>query len=141
MLDATIADDDWANNAQQFHDAMIELCGNATVGLVINSVFALWNEHQEQWTASHRDEKYISPGKRRKTIDAHHRIIQLIEDGAVGAVKRAERAHLRDLHQVLLSKQDVTVSVTASARRHGMEPTLRHVPYLGAGEVSGPAAS
>lgn len=105
--------DDWANIAQRFHDAIGELCGNKTLEVVINSVFALWNAHQDEWTHSHHFEEYPAQNKRRATIKAHRKVIQLIEAGNAVAAERAERTHLKDLHQVLLGKPDISVSVTS----------------------------
>jgi DNA-binding FadR family transcriptional regulator len=106
-------DDDWEEAAQHFHEAMIDLCGNATIRVVINSVFALWNQQQQEWTSSHRGEAYVPEAGRRRTIAAHRKIIKLIEDGAVGQAERVERSHLKDMHSFLLSKPDVSVSVTS----------------------------
>jgi GntR family transcriptional repressor for pyruvate dehydrogenase complex len=110
--EAGLDEEGFANGAQQFHDKMAELCGNTTIRVVINSVFALWNTQQQEWTESH-DEDYPSLAKRRKTIASHRKIIRLIASGSAAAAERAERSHIRELHQVLLSKPDITVSVTS----------------------------
>jgi GntR family transcriptional regulator, transcriptional repressor for pyruvate dehydrogenase complex len=117
-LEQVIDDNElFADVAQEFHDAIVDLCGNSTIRVVINAVFALWKEQQKEWTTLHSEEEYIAPAKRRRTLVSHRKIIKLIADGVEGQAERAERVHLRELHSVLLGKPNVSVSVTSRGGR------------------------
>lgn len=79
---------------RRFHEALIELCGNKTIILVVGTLESLWSSHEQAWAQQADVHALPDAGCRRAGHRAHERIVDLIERGEVDEVAKAVRKHV-----------------------------------------------
>jgi DNA-binding FadR family transcriptional regulator len=81
--------------ASEFHEAVVALCGNATLAMVAGAVESLWLTHVRNW-ATTVDHTPAQPtlDYRRNGLDVHRRIVELIDDGDSSGVAALVRDHV-----------------------------------------------
>jgi DNA-binding FadR family transcriptional regulator len=81
--------------ARQFHEVLVERCGNETMILVVGALESLWSAHEQDWAeATPPPEEFAGPERGRASLSTHARIIKLIDAGSAEAVARLVREHL-----------------------------------------------
>lgn len=109
--------------ARQFHTELVAGCGNATMGLVVGALEALWSGHVD--TLARKTAQYGSFADKKvrlATAREHERLYKLIDDGDARGAEKAAREHLSEsLHedQGWRHSFDVSAIVKASALRDG----------------------
>lgn len=87
---------DFTRAGRDFHDAVIDGCGNDTLRLVAGALAALWSSQEEDWadqvTAS---AEYPVPKLRSEVVKAHRRLVEAIEAGDASLAADLSRAHAR----------------------------------------------
>jgi GntR family transcriptional regulator, transcriptional repressor for pyruvate dehydrogenase complex len=110
--DAVIASADWLASSLRFHTDLADLSGNGTFRLLISSLLSLWQAHADEWMNLLGHATYVSAARRRKMSASHRELISVIASGDAAAAQAAAERHMRESHQVMLKRQNATVSVT-----------------------------
>lgn len=82
---------------REFHDGLVQCCGNQSIMLTVSALEWLWREQQEGWT--HRVSvlhEYPDLELRQSGIDAHDGILRAIARGDAEEAERLTREHLRN---------------------------------------------
>jgi DNA-binding FadR family transcriptional regulator len=105
---------------REFHEAVVALCGNETIKLVVGALEALWSAHEQDWARrAASDESFPEDATRLEGARAHKRLLDLIEQGDVAGVSRAARKHLESSQ--IYSSSDAGEIIRAAAVR-GSKP-------------------
>ncbi|HLH69862.1 MAG TPA: FCD domain-containing protein [Candidatus Dormibacteraeota bacterium] len=131
-------DDDLAFSdlGRRFHEALVALCGNETMKVIVGALEAVWSACEREWARRASSTHSFPPAETRAAgLHAHERLLERIEQGdPLGAARVAER-HLE--RSTLYAVGDATQTVSAAAVRSGRpQPPRRR---LGASvEAGGP---
>jgi len=85
--------------SRQFHETMVQLCGNSTLIVVVGALEALWSSHETGWAHRTADPNAVSIDSRIEALTIHERMIDLIDAGDEGAVRELAAAHLADVQR------------------------------------------
>jgi GntR family transcriptional repressor for pyruvate dehydrogenase complex len=78
-----------------FHEILVATCGNQTMIAVCGALEAVWSAHEEAWADDAvRTGQFPGVPLRRKALDEHERLIELIEDGNADGASHTARRHL-----------------------------------------------
>jgi GntR family transcriptional repressor for pyruvate dehydrogenase complex len=102
---------EWSKAARSFHVRIAELCGSATIKVVIASLFSLWGAEDVHWHATNESE-LVTPDRRMRIIFGHREIVKAIASGDSSETERVARAHMVDSLEFLHSRPNATVNVT-----------------------------
>ncbi len=103
---------------QGFHDGLVALCGNTSIGLAVSALEWLWRQQAEGW--AHRVSalhEYPDPELRRAGLGAHASILAAIERGSPEDAERLTREHLE--HPRIRDVPDSEAPVRATDIRGG----------------------
>lgn len=106
----------------EFHEQMIERCGNTTLSVLAGAVESLHLAHVKAWaervseTGQFPDRDYRLAG-----LDAHEELTELISAGEVAATAARALDHF-DPHQFYVREEDSERPVTAAPLRHSPQP-------------------
>ncbi|NLA34227.1 MAG: FadR family transcriptional regulator, partial [Actinobacteria bacterium] len=87
-----VADDFIAVTAasRQFHEAVVQLCGNASLASMAGALESLWSTHEADWAKRSTENVDIPVAERLEALKAHLELLELIEAGdAAGARAKA----------------------------------------------------
>ena len=105
---------------REFHEAVVSLCGNETMKLVVGALEALWSAHEQDWARrATGDASFPEDSTRLEGARAHTRLVDLIEQGDVAGVSRAARKHLETAQ--LYAGSDTNEVIRAAAVRGGQQ--------------------
>jgi DNA-binding FadR family transcriptional regulator len=80
---------------REFHEALVSLCGNDTLIVIVGALEALWSARERHWALSaYSAGEFPEAGKRLEGLRSHERILELIEKGDSSRVERLARRHL-----------------------------------------------
>lgn len=80
--------------ARQFHEILVERCGNDTIIATVGAVEALWSSQEQAW-ATEAEREGDFPGELASTsLNAHGELIELIDKGDVDGTASVARRHL-----------------------------------------------
>ena len=85
--------------SRQFHETMVQLCGNATLIVVVGALEALWSSHETGWAHRTADPATVSIDSRIEALTTHERMIDLIDAGDEAEVRALAAAHLADVQR------------------------------------------
>jgi GntR family transcriptional repressor for pyruvate dehydrogenase complex len=93
LLDSPSAE--FTASAQEFHEGIVRMCGNATITLLAGALEAVWNIQEQEWAEQAATEgSYPETELRNEVIKAHRSIARRIAKGDSAGAGRAMRAHL-----------------------------------------------
>lgn len=123
ILDTTREEEDisegvpFTRTARSFHAAVVDLCGNEPTKMIVGGLVALWNAQEEAW-AQHLTEEGTYPDHDRRvaTIDAHGKLLDLIEAGDGLGAEDFSRRHIRSTQKLVLSRIEDRVIQASSVR-------------------------
>lgn len=103
--------------ARSFHAAVVDLCGNEPTKMIVGGLVALWDAQEEAW-AQHLTEEGDYPGHDRRVaaLDAHGKLLELIEAGDGGGAEDFSRRHIRSTQKIVLSRIEDRVIQASSVR-------------------------
>jgi DNA-binding FadR family transcriptional regulator len=103
---------------QQFHHAIINGCGNATLVIVIGALERLWSLHEKAW-ADYADAagSEEGPDLRASAIAAHEEITDAIEAGDASRAQHLVAAHLAKVQPLMLDHRAPRIDVTGAESR------------------------
>lgn len=100
-----------------FHHAVVDLCGNRPIQLIVGGLVQLWSVQEEGWAELlHAEGAYPSGEERGHATKAHKRLVDLIEAGRADEAERVSRKHIVATQQVVLSQTEGR-SIDASSPR------------------------
>ena len=109
---------EFTKSSRRFHEALVDLCGNETLKLVIGALESLWTSREEAW--AHEAEVaggFPDPRRRLTGTKAHARILKYIEEGDVDRVQRQARLHLDQSLRYAVEDDPGEASVTSALLR------------------------
>jgi DNA-binding FadR family transcriptional regulator len=103
---------------EQFHQAIIDGCGNATLVIVIGALESLWSLHKKAW-ADYADAVGSEPipDLRASVVAAHEEITDAIEAGDAGRAQNLAAAHLAKVSPFVLDHRAPRIDVTGAESR------------------------
>jgi len=101
--------------SRRFHEAVVQLCGNGSLIVIVGALEALWSEHETGWSRSSGAEA-VSLRRRHRALDAHGELIDLIAAGDAAGARELAASHLRAVHDYLPPATD-TLSVSPERLR------------------------
>jgi GntR family transcriptional regulator, transcriptional repressor for pyruvate dehydrogenase complex len=97
--------------ARQFHQAIVNSCGNAALALVAGALESLWSQHETTWL-EFRDAELDDDARAVKVLEAHVRTLAAIERGDVKETRSLVTHHLAESQTYVLSESaDLNVTV------------------------------
>ncbi len=110
--------------SRRFHEAIVELCGNEPLKVIVGALEVLWSSHETDWANHMRDPGLVPIEERQNALDIHTEIIQLIADGDSVQVRELCSKHLEFAQRY---PSEVARS-TATSRKAGapIDPLLVH---------------
>ena len=106
---------------QQFHHAIIDGCGNATLVIVIGALERLWSLHKKAW-ADYADATGSAPipHLRESVVAAHEEITDAIEAGDASRAQHLAAAHLAKVEPLILGHRAPRIDVTGAESRYSV---------------------
>ncbi|MCW2934955.1 MAG: GntR family transcriptional regulator [Actinomycetia bacterium] len=81
--------------SRAFHEILVATCGNQTMIALCGALEALWSAHEEAWADDAVRRGHFPPiPLRRKALDEHEQLIELIAQGDADGVAKTARQHL-----------------------------------------------
>jgi GntR family transcriptional regulator, transcriptional repressor for pyruvate dehydrogenase complex len=81
--------------SRQFHETMVELCGNYSLIIMVGALEAIWSSHEKEWASRVDDALSVPVEERRAAFDVHQEIIDLIDAGDSNAARELSARHLK----------------------------------------------
>lgn len=101
---------------RQFHEALVEACGNQTMIELVGALETLWSAHEQEWAARVSEVgEFPAPTVRRNSLKVHEKLIALIEAGNSEAVARVAQKHLEG--SIFYASGDGSKAIHANALR------------------------
>ena len=108
---------------QEFHQAIIDGCGNATLVIVIGALESLWSHHKKAWAAYAEDiGAGPEPNLRASVMAAHEEITDAIEAGDAALAHQLVVAHLATVSPMVIDHRAPRIDITGADTRF---PTAR----------------
>ena len=96
----------FTSTAREFHQAIADRCGCATLALIIGTLETLWSAQSSRWAAIVSSERrYPGESNRKSTLKVHAKILSAIEAGDAEQARVAARRHLRSTQRFVLESQ------------------------------------
>ena len=80
--------------SRQFHEVLVERCGNATLKLVVGTLESVWSAHAREWAQQNVPLGFPDRDYRQHGFDDHSLLLDLIERGDAEGAAREARKHL-----------------------------------------------
>ncbi|MGM7775792.1 FadR/GntR family transcriptional regulator [Arthrobacter sp. KNU-44] len=109
--------------ARGFHQAVVDLCGNRPIQLIVGGMVKLWTVQEENW-ADLINAKGAYPNeeiRRKGSTEVHEHLIDLIEAGLADEAERTFREHVESTHKVVLAKvKGRSIDASSPRARHSL---------------------
>jgi DNA-binding FadR family transcriptional regulator len=105
---------------RQFHEAMVALCGNETMKLIVGALEAVWSARERDWAQRASGGRAFPDIETRDAgLQAHERMLDLIQAGDAAGAARAATRHLESstLHAVGTARQVISAAAVRNGRR------------------------
>jgi len=100
---------------QEFHQAIIDGCGNATLVIVVGALESLWSLHKKAWADDAEDiGAGPTPNLRASVIAAHEDITDAIEAGDAARAHQLVSAHLATVSPMVLDHRAPRIDMTGA---------------------------
>ncbi|MFI6457715.1 FadR/GntR family transcriptional regulator [Streptosporangium amethystogenes] len=106
---------------REFHETLVQLCGNATLTLTAGALAGLWSTQELEWAdVVAITSSYPALEQQRRVLQTHRMIIAAIAAGDRHQATTLMRAHSLALHHhVLEERRDLPVTPMAHSRAAG----------------------
>jgi GntR family transcriptional repressor for pyruvate dehydrogenase complex len=100
---------------QEFHQAIVDGCGNATLVIVVGALESLWSLHKKAWADYAEDVGSGPEGDlRARVIAAHEEITDAIEAGDAARAHQLVSAHLATVSPMVLDHRAPRIDMTGA---------------------------
>lgn len=112
----------FTRTSRAFHHAVVDLCGNRPIQLIVGGLVQLWSVQEETWAELlHAEGGYPSGEERSHATKAHLRLVDLIEAGRADGAERASRKHIVATQQVVLAQiEGRSIDASSPRARHAL---------------------
>ena len=80
--------------SRQFHEAIVDLCGNHSLTIMAGALEAIWSMHESEWAHRKADATEIPRAERLAALHEHRELLELIEAGDSDGARRKAAGHL-----------------------------------------------
>ena len=87
----------FAKSARHFHELVVMCSGNETIAVLVGAVEAIWSAYGSDQGVTMREAPVRDTDVRRRSLDDHRHLVDLIESGEEEAASREARHHLNSL--------------------------------------------
>ncbi|NKX55901.1 FadR family transcriptional regulator [Arthrobacter sp. E918] len=111
----------FTRSSRDFHAAVVDLCGDSPIQLIVGGLVRLWTAQEEAWAETLSLEgEYPGHEARAHATKAHARLVDLIDAGNADEAEAYSRKHIVATQQLVIAKVDGRVVDASStrARRH-----------------------
>lgn len=92
--------------AREFHELVVDHCGNETIRLAVGALTRLWSYHETGAIGARRSTgQPLPPSKRRQVVKTHQLLTQRITDGAVEKAQQLAALHVRTAQHYVLAAE------------------------------------
>lgn len=92
--------------SREFHEAIIQACGNATIRMSVGALVTLWSTQEQAWAdAVAAAEHYPGLNQRQEVLSTHEQITDAIAEGDRQRAQSLARRHARAYPQHVLDNQ------------------------------------
>jgi DNA-binding FadR family transcriptional regulator len=111
---------------EEFHHAIINGCGNATLVIVMGALESLWSLHKQAW-ATYAEEVGAepTPNLRASVVAAHEEITDAIEAGDAARAHQLVVAHLVTVSPMVIDHQAPRIDMIGAEPRFTLAPGIR----------------
>jgi GntR family transcriptional repressor for pyruvate dehydrogenase complex len=109
--------------SRQFHEVLVERCGNATLKLVVGTLESVWSAHAREWAEQNVPRGFPDRAYRQHGFDDHTRLLDLIERGDADGAAREARKHLEWAPVYSIDEENQVVPGLLHAE-HGAVPRM-----------------
>lgn len=89
--------------SREFHEALIQACGNATIRLSVGALVTLWSTQEQAWAdAAASSEHYPSLAQRQEVLSVHEQLTDAVDQGDRKLAQSLARGHARAYPQHVL---------------------------------------
>jgi GntR family transcriptional regulator, transcriptional repressor for pyruvate dehydrogenase complex len=100
---------------QEFHQAIVDGCGNETLVIVVGALESLWSLHKQAWADDAADAgSGPEPNLRASVIAAHEEITDAIEAGDAALAHQLVTAHLATVSPMVLDHRAPRTDTTGA---------------------------
>jgi GntR family transcriptional regulator, transcriptional repressor for pyruvate dehydrogenase complex len=82
------------NSSRRFHEALVDLCGNEPLKVLVGALEAIWSGQENDWAHNVRDASEVPIVERQDALDVHGELIDLISAGEVDKARELSAQHL-----------------------------------------------
>jgi GntR family transcriptional regulator, transcriptional repressor for pyruvate dehydrogenase complex len=112
-----VSDDiEFTRAAREFHQIVVDNCGNATIRMAIGALTKLWSYHEETAISMRRQTgRRIPEAKRREVLKTHVLLTRRIAEGSVEQCQQLAALHLRCAQPYVLAvdEHDAVIALDA----------------------------
>ena len=95
----------FTQSARAFHSALVELCGDAPLQLIVGGLVRLWNAQEETWAETLSSEgSYPGQEDQDHITKVHSRLVDLIEKGHAEEAESYARKHIEATQRLVLER-------------------------------------
>lgn len=119
--EAAISDgEQFTRLSREFHELLVESCGNQTLIVTVGALESLWSEQERRWAARVTTEgRYPSNRHRRDVLAAHSNLLDVIAAGDADAARKIDAGHLTRSQRYALEDSESQI-IRATSLRDGL---------------------
>ena len=80
--------------SRRYHEALVQLCGNQTMIMLVGALEMLWSAHETSWSSRVTDHSIVPIEERLAVLEDHRQVIDAIEAGDTRRAHDLAAAHL-----------------------------------------------
>lgn len=81
--------------SREFHEALVQLCGNESLIMVVGALEGMWSSHETAWALRAGGAETVPVDERRSALEVHGEMIGLISAGDSEGVRALSLRHLQ----------------------------------------------
>lgn len=113
--------------SRQFHEAIVKLCGNESLSIMVGALEALWSTHESDWAHRVGEAAEIPRAERLKALEEHRELIGLIAAGDSDGARKHAAWHL-STSQTYPEHQDESNRIDPEAVRRSFVARVEAAP-------------
>ena len=80
--------------SRRFHEAIVSLCGNGSLIVIVGALETLWSTHETGWSRT-KGADQLPVNERREALQAHAELIEAIAEGDATRARELTASHLQ----------------------------------------------
>ena len=95
--------------SRRFHEAIVSLCGNGSLIIIVGALETLWSTHETGWSLT-KGADQLPVHERRQALQAHAEMIDAIADGDATGARELTALHLQAVQNYPSMNDDNSVA-------------------------------